>query len=72
MTQGTGEPTPRYCPRCGGLMVKQPGSFLFWHADHNHPRCDITNIVESSLTMQTSEQPPEQPRTPPKGKNQKK
>ncbi len=72
MIQDKDVPIPRYCPRCGGLMVKSPGSSLYWHADNNHPRCDITNIVDSSLTVQTSDQPPDEPRTPPKGKAQKK
>jgi hypothetical protein len=52
--------TPR-CPRCGGLMRKPPGSSLYWHADNNHPRCDITNIVEASLVMQANEEPPNEP-----------
>jgi hypothetical protein len=68
----TDVPTPLYCPSCGGLMVKPPGSSLYWHADHNHPRCNITNIVESSLTVQAPEQPPSQSEPPRKGKNQKK
>ena len=72
MTQGKDAPTSRYCPRCGGLMVKPPGSSLYWHADNNHPRCDITNIVETSLTVQAPDMPPDQPSTPtPKGKNKK-
>jgi len=51
MTQGEGEIVSRRCPRCGGLMSKPPGSSLFWHADNNHPRCDITNIVDSLETL---------------------
>lgn len=57
MTQGQGEREVR-CPRCGGLMRKPPGSLLYWHADNNHPRCDITNIVEASLVTQPGEEPP--------------
>ena len=72
MTQSKGAPGPIHCPRCGGLMIKLPGSSLYWHADNNHPRCDITNIVDSSLAVQTSEESPEQPDQPPKGKSQKK
>jgi len=67
MTQGQGqveEHAPRYCPRCGGLMQKPLGSTLYWHADNNHPRCDITNIV-----VQTSEEPLNEP---PKGKGNQK
>jgi hypothetical protein len=51
MTQGEGEIVARRCPRCGGLMSKPAGSSLFWHADNNHPRCDITNIVDSPETL---------------------
>ena len=61
MTQGQSNiETPR-CPRCGGLMQKPPGSSLYWHADNNHPRCDITNIVEGSLAVQSSTEPPNEP-----------
>jgi hypothetical protein len=67
MTQGQGqvEHAPRYCPRCGGLMQKPSGSTLYWHADNNHPRCDITNIVDAPIVVQTSEEPLNEP---PKGK----
>ncbi len=37
-----------YCPRCGGRMYKPAGSSFYWHADNNHPRCDITNIADAS------------------------
>jgi hypothetical protein len=45
-------------------MAKPAGSSLFWHVDNNHPRCDITNIVDSPNTLPTGanaavEQPPE-------------
>jgi hypothetical protein len=44
-------------------MAKPAGSTLFWHADNNHPRCDITNIVdmpESPLTgADSTTEPPE-------------
>jgi hypothetical protein len=63
MTQGQGEIESRRCPRCGGLMQKPPGSSLFWHADNNHPRCDITNIVDASFVTQSGDQlPHEQPK----------
>src|SRR6266705_287938 len=40
-----------------------PGSSLFWHADNNHPRCDITNIVDASFVTQSADQlPHEQPK----------
>lgn len=55
MTQGQREPAPLRCPRCGGLMRKPAGSTLYWHVDNNHPRCDITNIVETALEVKTSE-----------------
>ncbi|MGZ3621619.1 MAG: hypothetical protein ACXWPG_00830 [Ktedonobacteraceae bacterium] len=61
MTQGQSNiETPR-CPRCGGLMQKPPGSSLYWHADNNHPRCDITNVAETSLVMQSKEEAPDEP-----------
>jgi hypothetical protein len=69
MTQGQGEIKPRRCPRCGGLMQKPAGSSLYWHADNNHPRCDITNIVDTSLAVQSSD---ESPSEPPKSNRQKK
>ena len=55
MTQGQKNIEVPRCPRCGGLMQKPPGSSLYWHADNNHPRCDITNIVEESLAMQAND-----------------
>ena len=55
MTQGQKNIEATRCPRCGGLMQKPPGSSLYWHADNNHPRCDITNIVEESLVMQSTD-----------------
>ncbi len=69
MTQGQSEIESRRCPRCGGLMQKPPGSSLYWHADNNHPRCDITNIVETSLAVQTND---ESPNESPKGNRRKK
>ena len=62
MIQGQGEQTPLYCPRCGGLMRKPVGSTLYWHADNNHPRCNITNIVASVLEA-PAKRPPESPET---------
>ncbi len=56
MTQGQRNIEKPRCPRCGGLMQKPPGSTLYWHADNNHPRCDITNIVEASFTMQSNDE----------------
>jgi len=58
MTQGQSEIESRRCPRCGGLMQKPPGSSLYWHADNNHPRCDITNIVDASLAVQSNDESP--------------
>ena len=51
MTQNEQTIPPFRCPRCGGLMQKPGGSNLYWHADNNHPRCEITNIVDASLTV---------------------
>lgn len=70
MTQNSGEREPRRCPRCGGRMVKPAGSTLFWHADNNHPRCDITNIVDTPETTLTSADPAVAP--PEKGQRRKK
>jgi hypothetical protein len=50
-------------------MVKPAGSTLFWHADNNHPRCDITNIVDSPEVTLTSVDPSAEP---PKGRPRKK
>lgn len=61
MTQAQGENEPRRCPRCGGLMYKPSGSTLYWHADYNHPRCDITNIVDTSLTVKANDESPQEP-----------
>jgi hypothetical protein len=65
MTQGPVGHATRHCPRCGGLMQKPLGSTLFWHADYNHPRCDITNIVDAPLVVQAPEEPLNEP---PKGR----
>jgi hypothetical protein len=44
-------------------MRKPAGSTLYWHADNNHPRCDITNIVETALEIRSPEatDPPTEP-----------
>lgn len=58
MTQGQEEVRTRHCPRCGGLMKKPANSLFFWHAENNHPRCDITNIVDTApLVVQTKDVP---------------
>jgi hypothetical protein len=57
MSQDLGGAVPRRCPRCGGLMAKPAGSQLYWHADNNHPRCDITNTVDPPLAISTSDEP---------------
>jgi len=56
-------------------MAKPAGSQLYWHADNNHPRCDITNIVVPLTTVQTTGAAPlAQPEAPEssKGKHHKK
>lgn len=58
MTQGQSVLESRRCPRCGGLMVKPSGSTLYWHADNNHPRCDITNLVDALMVVPSSDEPP--------------
>jgi hypothetical protein len=66
MTQVQGA-TALHCPRCGGPMLKPAGSTLYWHVDNKHPRCDITNIVESVLEIQTPKNdPPDKPKRQPK------
>lgn len=56
MTQGQEEARTRHCPRCGGLMRKPVNSSFFWHAENNHPRCDITNIADTApLVVQTED-----------------
>lgn len=71
MIQDSGTSAPRRCPRCGGLMAKPLGSTLYWHADNNHPRCDITNLVDSPMILKTSEEPPDESE-PPKVSRRKK
>jgi hypothetical protein len=63
---------PRRCPRCGGLMVKRGASPYYWH-DNNHPRCDITNMVDPPMVVQATDEPLQQSEPPRKNhKNQKK
>ena len=58
MTQGQEDMLTRRCPRCGGLMKKPANSSFFWHAENNHPRCDITNIVDTApLVVQMKDIP---------------
>jgi len=52
-------------------MIKPAGSLYYWHADYNHPPCDITNIVDPPLIVQTLDEPVEQDE-PPKNKRQRK
>jgi hypothetical protein len=42
-------------------MYKPSGSTLYWHADNNHPRCDITNLVDVPA-IQTPEEHLNEPR----------
>ena len=56
-----------HCPRCGGLMYKPENSLFYWHADNNHPPCDITNVVVAEPKTSIIEEPiaePEPPRSP--------
>ncbi len=52
VTMGQSVSTPFYCPSCGGSMYKPAGSSFYWHADNNHPRCDITNVADISPSLQ--------------------
>jgi ssDNA-binding Zn-finger/Zn-ribbon topoisomerase 1 len=70
MTEGQGEPAQLRCPRCGGPMRKPAGSTLYWHTDNNHPRCDITNIVDTVLETQLAE-PAEPPPNLPKPRSRR-
>lgn len=77
MTQGHEEAATRRCPRCGGLMKKPVNSSFFWHAENNHPRCDITNIADiAPLAVHTTDEPDDvpfapPPAEPPRGKSRK-
>ena len=71
MTQGREEPVQIHCPRSGGLMRKPAGSNLYWHANSSHPRCDITNIVDTVLEIQSTEPPEPPPEPPAKGRRKK-
>jgi hypothetical protein len=72
MIEGQGEPIQPHCPRCGGLMCKPAGSTLYWHIDNNHPRCDITNIVETILEIPTQlTEQIELPPAPPKPRSRR-
>jgi hypothetical protein len=51
-------------------MLKPAGSTLYWHADNNHPRCDITNLVDAPAVVVPAAD--EHPDEPPKGRSRKK
>jgi len=72
MTQGAGEIVSRRCPRCGGLMKKPSGSSLFWHVDNNHPRCEITNLVDTASTTPVALKLSEEQVAPDKGRHKQK
>jgi hypothetical protein len=61
MTTERDAPAPFYCPRCGGLIFKPQGSNFYWHADNNHPPCEITNIAELSSSRPARNDNPEKP-----------
>ncbi len=48
MTIDQAQSTPFNCPRCGSPMHKPAGSSFYWHAENNHPPCNITNIAETA------------------------
>ncbi len=56
------------CPRCGGFMRKPMGSSFYWHADNNHPRCEITNLADFSIEGQTADESVEEPFKKPGGR----
>ncbi len=39
---------PFNCPRCGSPMYQPAGSSFYWHAENNHPPCNITNIADTA------------------------
>ena len=58
MTTSKDQAKPVSCPRCGGLMYRPAGSLFYWHADNNHPRCEITNITSDTFKVtQTAAEP---------------
>ncbi len=71
MTQNQQTVPSRRCPRCGGLMAKPAGSNLYWHTDNKHPRCDITNIAESSFASEAEAANIEPQSGTPEGKDSK-
>ncbi|HEX3643776.1 MAG TPA: hypothetical protein VHV10_21005 [Ktedonobacteraceae bacterium] len=48
MTIGQAQSTPFNCPRCESPMYKPAGSSFYWHAENNHPPCNITNIADTA------------------------
>ncbi len=48
MTVSQAQFTPFNCPRCGSPMSKPAGSSFYWHAENNHPPCNITNIADTA------------------------
>jgi hypothetical protein len=51
-------------------MLKPAGSTLYWHADNNHPRCDITNLVDApAVVVPAADEHPDEPH---KGRSRKK
>jgi len=54
MTVGQAQSTPFNCPRCGSPMYKPAGSSFYWHAENNHPPCNITNIAETAISEKVS------------------
>lgn len=69
MTMGQSVSTPFYCPRCGGQMYKPAGSSFYWHADNNHPRCDITNVADVSPALEEERPSPDVAPSPPRDHN---
>ena len=50
MTISQAQPTSFNCPRCGSPMYKPAGSSFYWHAENNHPPCNITNIADTATS----------------------
>jgi len=53
-------------------MKKPSGSSLFWHVDNNHPRCEITNLVDTASTTPVALKLSEEQVAPDKGRHKQK
>jgi hypothetical protein len=40
-------------------MYKPAGSSFYWHATNNHPRCNITNVVDAPKVVPVTDEAPD-------------